>query len=511
MSCRSTKGGTVAHRLARAYSGLNDRTVQSLFHALKREGAGLPAPSAEDYEAWRLRTNTLIKESGMSAAQIERSEHDLFLTREEMPDGATFYSWSTIEARARQEAALRSVKGMVADLEPAGSQADEYMLGPDGRPKYVWYASYGSNLSKDRFMTYITGGTPEGTYVNHEGARDKELLDEDCIIPIRYQGRMHFAGASGRWEHGGVAFMDVDNSGHALGRAYLVTMEQFDDIVAQENGKKPGELTVETAEALKEGKSKVTPGLYGTLEHIGDYQSTPVLTFTGNFAAHEALAASVDKKYSSTKTNTPSDNYIRMIGSGLGETFGMAPEEQADYLRGSLGAHNISRDRMIEVLTTPPDIVEPPKPKKTYKSLGMYRGDYYSPTSYGDLGRGDSGARSSRRKGGLGPAYSRSRWDDEWDSYRGSDGSWADTYFGEPSGRDYSRADEEEFNLNQGLNWWDFNSEKEYEDYLADVKKNGGKTALWEWEDGPEAYPEYRKRCAFCGEHGHKMHDCPHV
>ena len=31
-------------------------------------------------------------------------------------------------------------------------------------PKRVWYASYGSNLQRERLMCYIKGGTPKETY-----------------------------------------------------------------------------------------------------------------------------------------------------------------------------------------------------------------------------------------------------------------------------------------------------------------------------------------------------------
>ena len=47
MSCRTTSGGSVSIRLARAFSGLPDSTLQTLFHALKREGTGCPAPTEE--------------------------------------------------------------------------------------------------------------------------------------------------------------------------------------------------------------------------------------------------------------------------------------------------------------------------------------------------------------------------------------------------------------------------------------------------------------------------------
>jgi hypothetical protein len=466
MSCRTTKGGTLAHRLARATSGLSDKTVQSLFHALKREGENAPNPTVEEVEEFRNRMRTLMAESNLSAAQLERSEHDLFLSKDEVPDGSTFYSWSAIEARARQEAVLRSVKAMVVDLDPPGSQSEYYTLGADGRPENVWYASYGSNLDRARFMTYIAGGTPDGSATEHEGARDKTEPEED--VAIRYEGRMHFAGVSGRWGGGGVAFIDNDTAGHALGRAYMLKMEQFDDVVAQENGRTPGTLSVDTEKALAEGKSEISHGFYGTLVHIGDYKCAPVFTFTGDFSAKDAVTAMYDGKKFSGATNSPSDNYIRMIGSGLSETFGMDTQEQADYLRGSLGADKISRDEVVRVLSTPPD---PVAPKKVYKSKYSGSSSTYGSSRHLDT-YGDSWYEEAR--------YRDTLFDDPWID---------DT----PSG---SRGKKEK-------NWWEFDTESEFEEYLADSDLE----TYLEEQSSRTAYSS-RVRCGFCGEYGHRMNDC---
>jgi hypothetical protein len=458
MSCRTTKGGTAAHRIARAVSGLSDNTVQSLFHALKREGADLTAPTDEEVEAWRVRMRALMTEIGMSDAQIERTERDLFLSRDENPDGPTFYSWSNIEARARQEAIIRTVKGMVVDLDEPGSQSEFYELGEDGRPVKVWYASYGSNLSRDRFMTYIAGGTPEGTLDKHEGSRDHTEPEED--VPIRYSGRLHFAGNSGRWD-GGVAFIDNDTSGHALGRAYLINMQQFDDVVAQENGKSVGSVTVDTTKALTEGVDQVMPvGLYGTLVHIGDYENAPVFTFTGKNSAQDNLTLSRDGK-SFGGTNAPGNNYLRMIGSGLQETFGMGPQEQADYLRGALGVTNMNRDALINVVSTPPEKVKRPKPKYSTKST-------YS--------------SSSRRSGrGLGTSAWEKR-DERWVPRRSD--MWYGDSWDEPT--DYDEPD---------FHWWDFDSEDEYEQALTEFTRSSTR----------------RLECNYCFETGHNIDDCPNL
>lgn len=367
MSCRTTAGGSVSTSLAKAVTGLKDDEIQHLFHALKREGTGMDAPSELRIAAWRSRQYDLVSRmKRMSDSRRDSMRQRLFRSQgESVPDGATFYAWENIEARARQEVALRSVATAI-DLDPPGSQADQYSLGEDGRPTRVWYASYGSNMHRGRFLTYLAGGTPDGTIHPHPGARDGS--DPTGDIPIRFPGRMHFAYASRRWDGGGVAFVDNDHAGHVLGRAYAITPDQFDDVVSQENGHEPGALTTPWSDLLADGQADLTaPSLYGRMVHIGDYDGAPVITFTSTFTAHDALVegAALDRGKTGSPTtaaNEPRGNYLRMMGGGLAETFGIGDHEQADYLRGAGGAEKLPRRNLLRTLRTPP---EPPRPSRT--------------------------------------------------------------------------------------------------------------------------------------------------
>lgn len=361
MSCRETKGGSLALRMARMYSGLSDSKTQALFHALQREGRGLPPPSEDDLKEWRVRQRALIDHADLTEKQREQCERDYFRSLAEMPDGKLFHAWSRIEVRARQESILENITTAV-DLDPPGSQSQYYELDSDGNPTKVWYASYGSNMHKDRFLAYIKGGSIEGSRTIQSGARDDTDPMDD--IPIRFDGRMHFAYVSSRWGYGGVAFMDTDHAGHALGRAYLITGEQFEDVVAQENGRIPTsgtEKKIPYDEILNTGKGTYSNGIYGTLIHIGDYKCAPVITFTGSFTAREALveAAKIanpkNKKKADTTiaANEPSGNYLRMIAAGLEETFDMSDQDQADYLRGCGGAEEWTRRGLLATLRAP--------------------------------------------------------------------------------------------------------------------------------------------------------------
>ena len=102
--------------------------------------------------------------------------------------------------------------------------------------EYVWYVSYGSNMLKERFMCYIEGGS-------YEGSRYHPPCDDTtppvAVKAIDIPHDMYFANTSGSWDFGGVSFLDTNNEGKALGVAYLITKEQFDHVVFEENSGRP--------------------------------------------------------------------------------------------------------------------------------------------------------------------------------------------------------------------------------------------------------------------------------
>jgi hypothetical protein len=357
MSCRETRAGTLALRLARAYSQLPDREVQKLFHALKREGADLPDPTSDEKQEWYARTRILIQHARMSDRQKQTSEQDLFHSLAETHDPATFYALNLVERRARQTAVIQQLGENVTDLALPGSQRDHYLLGKDGRPERVWYASYGSNLSAQRFLTYIEGGRPPGVRTRHIGCRDATPPLDD--IAIRYTGALHFACESGRWGGQGIGFLDDTRTSQALGRAYNITSEQFDDVVAQENGGLRKGTPTPLTEVLDKGSLTTASGLYSQLVHIGDYNNMPVVTFTGSFTAQDALVEAYEALPGSRLRNEPSPNYLRMLGRGLDGTFGMTKYQQADYLRGCPGMETYTRRKLLRVLRSPMDKVAP--------------------------------------------------------------------------------------------------------------------------------------------------------
>lgn len=285
-------------------------------------------------------------------------------------------------ARTRQQHVV-TTSSRVVELAPAGSFAEAYRLDADGRPTHVWYASYGSNLYADRMNVYIDGGTPPGRTTVYTGARNRTPIV--ASIPITLPGTVHYAGHSHLWG-GAVAFLDTHTAVHgcrSLGRAHLMAVDQFDDVVFQEShgAQVPDGTPVDLGTTLQHGRA-VEPGLYGTLVHVGDHTDEhgtfPVVTFTGPFTTADALrgdlvitpeghlapaagreqvqaeqraAQAVESATAAVEgrepvlhpadwpivTAAPSAAYVAMIGGGLVETHGLDEEQVRAYFAGATG------------------------------------------------------------------------------------------------------------------------------------------------------------------------------
>lgn len=196
--------------------------------------------------------------------------------------------------------------------------------------RLVWYAGYGSNLSRARFESYIRGGTPEGSARPCSGCRDGTLPRRD--LPITLGHRLFFAESVQRWG-GAVAFIEATpGASTTLGRMYLISYEQLNDVVLQENGRDAtGTSILPTLERITTEQRLVLPGirLYGRLLYIGSRDSSPIITFTAT--RHDFTIG------------PPSEAYVRMIVRGLRETYPLMGDEQiAEYL----GSTDGIRDRL---------------------------------------------------------------------------------------------------------------------------------------------------------------------
>lgn len=80
----------------------------------------------------------------------------------------------------------------------------------------VWYACYGSNINRYRFMKYI------------HRCDDTTPSSEDR--PFEFAYNMYFAKSAVCWDRGGKAFLDLSKPGHAYGRIYRITGDQYEQI-----------------------------------------------------------------------------------------------------------------------------------------------------------------------------------------------------------------------------------------------------------------------------------------
>ncbi|MFM1730173.1 hypothetical protein ABI214_13715 [Prescottella soli] len=159
---------------------------------------------------------------------------------------------------------------------------------------HVWYVSYGSNMSRARLDCYLHGGCPVGGGRTYAGARDSS--EPTARIGVRLPGTVYFAGQSLVWG-GGRAFYDPDLPGDTAACGYLVSGQQFDDILAQE------------------------PPCYDRVLDVGERDGVPLRTFT-----------SVVGRGDVTPTE-PSAAYLATMTAGLREVFGWSSERAHAYLR----------------------------------------------------------------------------------------------------------------------------------------------------------------------------------
>ncbi len=188
--------------------------------------------------------------------------------------------------------------------------------------RLVWYASYGSNLCADRFACYIEGGRPPRGTHTHVGARDTHPPLATAALEIPY--RLYFAGLSSGWG-GSPAFVDTERSDvdRSLARAYLITWAQFEDVVAQENGRVRSPITVT---ALTDGTFElIGPGRYENLLCVGERDGVPIVTFTAPWAL------------SAVTPGKPSADYLAMLITGLREAHGLDDNAIVAYLGAAPG------------------------------------------------------------------------------------------------------------------------------------------------------------------------------
>ena len=195
-----------------------------------------------------------------------------------------------------------------------------------GPPDLVWYVSYGSNLHRARFQSYLEGGRMPGGLRADAGCRDPSEPLADAALHLPFP--LYFSGESRVWT-GGVAFLDHDphpDARRTYARGYVITSEQFEDVVAQES--KRAHAAIDWDALGRDGRVAAGPGRYDLALVVGERDGLPMVTFTHpDPQVTNALAA-------------PVIGYLHMLAIGLRDAHGLDDAAVAEYLVGHPGARD---------------------------------------------------------------------------------------------------------------------------------------------------------------------------
>jgi hypothetical protein len=167
-------------------------------------------------------------------------------------------------------------------------------------------------------MCYIQGGQPSGSKNKYDGCKNKTQPVSEAVITLNHE--LYFAEESKSWQGGGVGFVKIkaDPSSNTLGYMYLITKEQFCDVVKQEIKSKT-DISLDFDAAIQKGNDVFKQdSWYGNLVYVGKRDELPIFTFT--------------RAEDRTISNRPSPNYLSMIISGLVKTHGLSQPEIVEYL-----------------------------------------------------------------------------------------------------------------------------------------------------------------------------------
>ena len=212
-------------------------------------------------------------------------------------------------------------------------------MGTAGR---VWYVSYGSNLNRARFLAYLQGGWVAGNDVVYRGCADTAPPLDDVALELPHA--LYFAGWSARvWGGTSAAFTTLaPQSASTLARAYLVSQQQFVEVVQQENGNRAqvDDFDLKLQAARQQGHARMlATGVYTELIHHGERDGHPMLSFTASENRRDFRG--------------PSAAYLHVIGTGLKECHGLRSSEVAAYLGDRPGVRGSwTHGQLLDILTT---------------------------------------------------------------------------------------------------------------------------------------------------------------
>ena len=160
---------------------------------------------------------------------------------------------------------------------------------------YIWYVTYGADLLYEKFLHYIKGGICQFNHKEYYGCvnQTEPLASRNLLIPYE----VYVGNSSPSWNYKGVMFLDTHKSGETIGRMYLVTAEQYEEIRDQK------------------GRSSAW---YDKEVELGEYLGVPIKTVTSKERKVVSVASS---------------KYQRVVEAGIKEAYPEKSEEEvAAYL-----------------------------------------------------------------------------------------------------------------------------------------------------------------------------------
>jgi len=185
----------------------------------------------------------------------------------------------------------------------------------------VWYVSYGSNLLRERFDYYINGGHLKDYNIRHRGCPDKTPPRDDIALHI--PGELYFASHIDHWQGFTAAFIDPERTDKTVkARGYLITLEQFEHVLAQECNTM-SLISVDLKALQKEGQLVIGKGehFFNRLVCLGEHEGRSLITFT-TVGEHMTRGE-------------PSQAYANVVMQGLSQSHGLTRQEALEYIAAS--------------------------------------------------------------------------------------------------------------------------------------------------------------------------------
>ncbi|XP_040381717.1 histone deacetylase 5 isoform X1 [Oryza brachyantha] len=209
---------------------------------------------------------------------------------------------------------------------------------------YVWYASFGSNMWTPRFLCYIQGGKAEGMNIPCFGSHDPS---PPCGTMWKTVPHRLFFGRSSTpcWGIGGVAFLnpEINDSENSYVCMYKITLEQFNDVLFQENrlvkennesGKteSPNSPLIGLSEIEFVSSNKavhlapIKDSWYSNVLYLGEEDKLPILTMT-------CPSSDVERcKSGELPLSPPSKTYATTLIKGLVEGKHLDSDAATSYI-----------------------------------------------------------------------------------------------------------------------------------------------------------------------------------